>query len=97
MSTSEDASDDHNHFVGTPYLPDGKTPDQTYNITVNLSTGVPITELKSKSHEINVVKNTETSALITLSNPENYAGNRDFILKYRLTGDEKHKESIASY
>ena len=88
MSTSEDASDDHNHFVGAPYLPDGKTPDQTYNITVNLSTGVPITELKSKSHEINVVKNTETSALITLSNPENYAGNRDFILKYRLTGDE---------
>ena len=88
MSASEDASDDHNHFVGTPYLPDGKTPDQTYNITVNLSTGVPITELTCKSHEINVVKSTEASALVTLSNPEKFAGNRDFILNYRLTGDE---------
>lgn len=88
MSASEDATDDHNHFVGTPYLPDGKTPDQTYNITVNLSTGVPITELTCKSHEINIVKSGEASAQVTLSNPEDYAGNRDFILKYRLTGED---------
>lgn len=88
MSASEDTSDDHNHFVGTPYLPDGKTPNQTYNITVNLSTGVPITELTCKSHEINITKNGEASATVTLANPEDYAGNRDFILKYRLTGED---------
>ena len=88
MSASENASDDHNHFVGTPYLPDGKTPDQTYNITVNLSTGVPITDLGCKSHEINIVKSGESSAQVTLANPEDYAGNRDFILKYKLNGED---------
>lgn len=88
MSASEDASDDHNHFVGTPYLPDGKTPNNTYNITVNLSTGVPITDLGCKSHEINIVKNGESSAQVTLANPEDYAGNRDFILKYKLNGED---------
>lgn len=88
MSASEDASDDHNHFVGTPYLPDGKTPNNTYNITVNLSTGVPITDLRCKSHEINIVKSGESSAQVTLANPEDYAGNRDFILKYKLNGED---------
>lgn len=88
MSASEDASDDHNHFVGTPYLPDGKTPNNTYSITVNLSTGVPITDLSCKSHEINIVKNGESSAQVTLANPEDYAGNRDFILKYKLNGED---------
>ena len=88
MSASENASDDHNHFVGTPYLPDGKTPDQTYNITVNLSTGVPITDLGCKSHEINIVKSGESSAQVTLANPEDYAGNRDFILKYKLNEED---------
>lgn len=88
MSASEDVSDDHNHFVGTPYLPDGKTPNNTYNITVNLSTGVPITDLRCKSHEINIVKSGESSAQVTLANPEDYAGNRDFILKYKLNGED---------
>lgn len=88
MSASEDASDDHNHFVGTPYLPDGKTPNNTYSITVNLSTGVPITDLRCKSHEINIVKSGESSAQVTLANPEDYAGNRDFILKYKLNGED---------
>ena len=49
---------------------------------------VPITELTCKSHEINIVKSGEASAQVTLSNPEDYAGNRDFILKYRLTGED---------
>ncbi|MGN1180435.1 MAG: VIT domain-containing protein [Suilimivivens sp.] len=88
MSSSEDASDDHNNFVGTPYLPDGKTPEAKYNITVNLSTGVPITELTCKSHEITIEKNGDSSAQVMLADPNDYAGNRDFILDYKLTGEE---------
>lgn len=88
MSSSEDASDDHNNFVGTPYLPDGKTPEAKYNITINLSTGVPITELTCKSHEITIEKNGDSSAQVTLADPNDYAGNRDFILDYKLIGEE---------
>lgn len=75
-------------WVVSPYLPNGQTPPGEYNVTVNLSAGVPITDLSCKSHEINIVKDGEDKAQITLANPEDYTGNRDFILKYKLTGEE---------
>lgn len=75
-------------WVETPYLADGETPDCQYNITVNLSTGVPITDLTSTSHEISISQDTESTAHVTLSAPEDYAGNRDFILNYKLTGED---------
>ncbi|MBD5455423.1 MAG: VWA domain-containing protein [Lachnospiraceae bacterium] len=87
LSPSEIGNPD-SAWVETPYLPDGDTPPGKYNITVNLSTGVPITKLSSKSHEINVSKKGDSMATVTLSNPSDYAGNRDFILKYKLTGEE---------
>ncbi len=96
MSPSEDASADNNQWVETPYLPNGNTPSSKYNITVNLSTGVPIAELSCKSHEIHVEQPSETTARITLANPEDYAGNRDFILKYKLTGEEIHSGIMLS-
>ncbi len=79
---------DNNKWVESPYLKDGKTPQGKYNITVNLSTGVPINELICKSHKVDVVKSNEATAQVNLSNPEDYAGNRDFILNYKLTGQE---------
>lgn len=96
MSPSEDASADNNQWVETPYLPNGNTPSSKYNITVNLSTGVPIAELSCKSHEIHVEQPSETTARVTLANPEDYAGNRDFILKYKLTGEEIHSGIMLS-
>ncbi len=82
----EESPDDE--WVSSPYLEEGKTPPGKYNITVNLSTGVPITDLFCKSHEIQVKKDGADKAQITLADPEDYAGNRDFILDYRLTGQE---------
>lgn len=85
-SVSEDDGSDE--WTASPYLPDGETPPAEYNITVNLSTGVPIADISCKSHEINVTKPDDSKAQVTLANPEDYAGNRDFILKYKLTGVE---------
>ncbi len=79
---------DANGWVETPYMESGSTITGKYNITVNLSTGVPITNLSSKSHDINIAWNNNSSAKITLSNPADYAGNRDFILDYKLTGNQ---------
>lgn len=88
-STDGDSSsgDVSNDWVAIPYLPDGAAPLGDYHITVNLSTGVPIADLSCKTHEVSVSMDGESKARITLSNPEDYAGNRDFILKYKLTGD----------
>lgn len=85
-----------NDWVASPYLPGGVTPPGEYNITVNLSTGVPITEVTSKSHAIRVNKSDASTAQITLADPEHYAGNRDFILKYKLTGEEIQSGLVLS-
>jgi Ca-activated chloride channel family protein len=77
-----------NEWAATPYLKDGKTPDQEYNITVKLSAGVPIADIKSVQHGIDIKWNDESEAEITLSDPEDYAGNRDFILEYKLRGEQ---------
>lgn len=70
------------------YLPEGSKPEGKYSIQVNLSAGVPITALTSDSHKINIAWNENTKAQITLSDPSEYAGNRDFILDYSLSGKE---------
>lgn len=83
----EDAADtDANGWVETPYLKNDSVLTSKYNITVNLSTGVPITDLSSKTHEISITWDNSSTARITLANPDDFAGNRDFILDYRLTG-----------
>ncbi len=84
--TGSGLSEDDSWIV-SPYLADGATPPGDYNITVNLSTGVPIADITSKTHAIKVNKTDSSTAQITLANSADYAGNRDFILKYKLTGE----------
>lgn len=74
-------------WTSSPYLPEGTTPPGEYHITVNLSTGVPIADISCKSHDVNVEKINDSQARITLANPGDYAGNRDFILKYKMNGE----------
>ena len=74
-------------WLSSPYLPSGEAPDCEYNINVNLSTGVPITGLTSKSHKINIDWDDNSIAHVSLNNPAEYAGNRDFILDYKLSGE----------
>lgn len=85
---NKDNANTETDWAVIPYLPEGQTPPSEYHITVNLATGVPIGELSCKSHEIQVEKENDSTAHITLENPDDYAGNRDFILKYKLTGEE---------
>lgn len=75
-------------WVETPYLEEGVTLDSTYDITVHLSTGVPVADLSCTTHEINTEWKTNSEAKVTLSNPEDFAGDRDFILNYQLSGEE---------
>jgi len=87
-NSNSDNSAEDNDWVASPYLADGVTPPGEYHITVNLSTGVPIADLSCKSHQISVIRDGEDKAQVTLSDENDYAGNRDFILKYKLTGEE---------
>ncbi|MDE7331042.1 MAG: VWA domain-containing protein [Lachnospiraceae bacterium] len=75
-------------WVASPYLPGGSTPAGKYDITVNLSTGVPIAGLSCKSHQIKVTKDNDSTAHVNLANANDFAGNRDFILEYKLNGQD---------
>lgn len=87
-STEDTAEETDENWLSSPYLAEGELPPGEYHITVNLSTGVPIADVSCKSHKIRVDREGDSQTKITLANPEDYAGNRDFILKYRLTGEE---------
>ena len=52
-----------------------------------VSTGVPIQELVSPSHQVDV-RAAGLRAEITLADSERLSGNRDVILRYRLAGEE---------
>lgn len=86
--TAEEESGETDPWAAVPYLEEGREPSGSYQITVNLSAGVPITSLTSKSHAIQVDWENEAAAQVTLSDTEDYAGNRDYILDYKLTGEE---------
>lgn len=88
VSPSDEEGGEIDPWAGVPYLQDGETPPGKYDIQVKLSSGVPISGLTCKSHEIKVTQDNETAAQVSLSNPEDFAGNRDFILDYKLTGEE---------
>lgn len=75
-------------WTGTPYLSEGTPPTDEYDIHVTISAGVPISSLTCSSHDINTEWNENTTAHVSLANPADYAGNRDFILDYKLTDTE---------
>ena len=83
----KDDSGNRDEWTAAPYLPEGTVPTAQYNINVTISGGVPITSLTSSSHKINIDWQETTTAHVTLTNPLEYAGNRDFILDYKLTGE----------
>ena len=87
-ASQTDGKGSEDEWVGSPYLADGKTPAGTYDIHVSLSTGVPITGLTCDSHKINIDWEDNSIAHISLSDKSDYAGNRDFILNYKLTSQD---------
>jgi len=75
-------------WTQNPYLHEGEPPTYAFDIKVNLLTGLPIKEVTSPSHQVNIKYNTPSSCGIGLTPMERTGGNRDFILKYRLAGSQ---------
>ncbi len=83
-------------WIKSPYFFEKEKPSYTFNLNLTISAGLPIYAVSSPSHKINVnFKNLEM-ADINLDESEKYGGNRDFILRYKLSG-EKIKEGLLLY
>lgn len=65
------------------------------SIEVSLDAGVPIDELKATSHEIDVEKQAESRARITLKDRDTIP-NKDFVLKYQVAG-QKVQDALLTH
>jgi len=84
----EETAPHQDKWVKSPYLMQSSKPNTTFNITTTLSTGIPLQEALCKSHEIDIKWENQSLARVELKNTGEFAGNRDYILNYRLTGKE---------
>ncbi|HTF99712.1 MAG TPA: VIT domain-containing protein [Nitrospirota bacterium] len=74
------------HWVQNPYLHQGETSSSTFDIKVHIAAGMAIQKIASTSHKVDVHYAGNAAATIALDTTETSAGNKDYILKYRLAG-----------
>lgn len=75
-------------WVENPYLHEGEAPTYTFDLNATLSAGMPIQQVASPSHEVDVRFADSTQATVSLAPSDEKGGNRDFILRYRLSGGQ---------
>jgi Ca-activated chloride channel homolog len=75
-------------FVAAPYTRQGEAPRSEFHLSGVVSTGVPLRELASPSHQLVVRASGPGRSEVTLAESDRFSGNRDFILRYRLAGRE---------
>ena len=75
-------------WVKSPYLPKGSEPHTQFNITSKISTGIALQEIASTSHDTHILWESDSIALVELKDAEIFSGDRDYILKFRLAGEE---------
>ena len=77
----------NDRFVKVPYTRQDEAPRSEFHLAGVLTTAVPVQELDSPSHQLDV-RASGLRAEITLADSERLSGNRDVILRYRLAGEE---------
>ncbi len=75
-------------WVENPYLRQGELPKTTLNMDVAIDAGMPVREVTCASHKVNTVFESQSRVKLSLDKSEAHSGNRDFILRYRLDGDQ---------
>jgi Ca-activated chloride channel homolog len=73
-------------WMAAPHLPAGLPTPATFDIDVVLSTGLPLRDVRSPSHPITLSHEGSSVARVALAKADGRAGNRDFVLDYRVSG-----------
>lgn len=77
-------------WVANPYTEQGVLPASTFGIQIHIAAGMPISEVKCNSHDVNITYTGTSDVAVGLKNANGHEGNRDFVLDYRLTGSTIH-------
>src|SRR4030095_13013851 len=75
-------------IVEQPYLRQGVNPTSELHISLKISAGVPIQSLNSPSHQIFPQWQNSSGAQVTMDDADPFQGNRDFIVRYSLAGQQ---------
>jgi len=87
-SNQSENGSNSDRWIKNPYLHEGEDPTFGFNIKLHLAAGMPIKDIFSPSHTVNINYKSEDEAFIELPESENNKGERDFIIKYRLNGEK---------
>lgn len=77
-------SDSRDTWVANPYLRKGEPDVADFSLQVSVAAGSPLRDVQCRSHKTHVDYSGPNAARIEINDTN--AGNRDFILDYRLTG-----------
>ena len=83
----EAGAPDTERWVQNPYLHQGEAPPYSFGLQVNLRSGLPLSRLASPSHEVDITYSGPQAAQVKVRD-EKTAGNRDFVLRYALSGNK---------
>ncbi len=73
-------------WISNPFLRQGELPTYNFDISIRLAAGLPIKEIACSSHKVNIDYDGPNNAAVRLDSAEKSGGNRDFTLRYRLSG-----------
>lgn len=75
-------------WQGNPFLSAGEKPKETFSITTSIRAGMALQDLICKTHKTQINWLDAESATIALDGSDMNSGNRDYILNYRLQGNQ---------
>ncbi|HEX7180388.1 MAG TPA: VIT domain-containing protein [Thermoanaerobaculia bacterium] len=84
----EKTAAESDRWVKSPYLHQDEAPTYTFDIETRIAAGMPIAEVLCPSHRTHVEWQGESAARVALDPEEADGGNRDYILRYRLQGQQ---------
>ncbi len=88
FETVSQGAADSESWISNPYLHHSEPVPYAFNIDVSVAAGIPIQALTSPSHEVDVDYDEQGRASVRLKAGENSKGDHDYILRYKLRGDE---------
>ena len=83
----ESGSGKQESWISTPHMHAAEKSPSEFNLKVALKSGIPIKEIESGTHQLDVRKESPERATINLVKSEKGDSNRDFILGYSLAGN----------
>ena len=86
VSKNEYELKSNENWTANPYLKEGIVPTSTFDLKMNITTGIPLKDIKCETHKNTIDYQSKSSVILELD--EKNGGNRDFIVHYRLAGNK---------